>query len=146
MSANYSSVHSGVEMNINACNHSTIDGMHTEISEVHSGFSISFRLNTQYCFLASRKAYCRIRQMRNSCVTIVYVYCELHLEVGLVYCNLLNHGVTICIISLTFEISEFYPYILRHLRIFYESQSKQKYCCLPHRPLGSWNGESLCFL
>ena len=65
-----------------------------------AGFPFQFRLNTQYCFLASRKAYYRIRQMRNSYVTIVYVSWELCFEVGVVYCNLLNHGVTICIIYL----------------------------------------------
>ena len=50
MSANYNSVHSGIEMNINACNHSNIDGMHTEMSEVHSGFSISVQIKYAILF------------------------------------------------------------------------------------------------
>jgi hypothetical protein len=50
LSANYNSVYSGIEVNINACNHSNTDGMHTEMSEVHSGFSISVQIKYAILF------------------------------------------------------------------------------------------------
>jgi hypothetical protein len=37
-------------VNINACNHSNTDGMHTEMSEVHSGFSISVQIKYAILF------------------------------------------------------------------------------------------------
>jgi hypothetical protein len=60
-------------MNINTFNHSTIDGKYTEMSEVHSGFSVSVQIKYAILFLGLPKSVYKIPQMGNSYVNIVYV-------------------------------------------------------------------------